>query len=414
MHEQKILYGAIALSFVPFLYIFTDIYHGEEWLFVLANLTGFLAAVVLWWQFALGVRPVVRLFSADYAAILKLHIWLGTYGLIFVLLHGVLQMMEYGAGLAFLFVPAFGNEFYLHLSFGQMSFILLLVVWLTSAVLRGAVAYRPWKYVHYLSYPAGLMVYMHAMDIGTYLGSFVWLQMIWFAMAFSYVAMVVYRIADLALITAFPYSIAQRTAVTDAIMLYELTPRSARHPKPQIGQYVYLTMRRFGESHPFSVMAYNEETGGIRLGIKQFGPFTEKLAAQTAGTSVFVSQPFGSFTKEAQNSEPRVLVAGGIGVTPFVPLVKQYPENTYLFNCNTTLENAVARDELQSLLADRYSDVVAPDMLSPDHFKKLPAAVLEKGKFFICGPAGLMNATKEQLSSLGVSQERIFTEEFSF
>ena len=381
---------------------------------VTANLTGFLGAVVLWWQFALGVRPVSRLFSINYAALLKIHIWLGTYGLIFVLLHALLQVFEYDSGLAFLFVPSFGNEFYIHLSFGQISFILLLVIWLSSAILRQSIAYRPWKYIHYLSYSAGMLVYLHALDIGTFLAAYTWLQFIWYAMTMSYLTMVLWRIADGLLLTQFHYKLARVTRHTDRIVVYELEPFGGRRVMPEIGQYVYVTLHRFGESHPFSVMGYDQETGTITLGIKQQGSFTKKLAHIYVGDDIYISQPFGLFTREAHNDQPKVLIAGGIGVTPFIPLVDKYSANTYLFNCNSTLDNAVARDLLQEKLQDRYQDIITPDRLSARQLGQLPAEYLEKAKFFMCGPTGLMDAVKSELAAMGIPQSRIYTEDFSF
>lgn len=410
----RVLAVLIALSCAPFLYLLTDGARGESLLFVFANISGFIAAVVLWWQFALGVRPVSRLFSIDRAALVGIHIWLGTYGVLMVLVHGVLQLIEYQEGIAFLLLPRFENEFYTHLAFGQIALMLTAVVWVTSAVVRGSIAYRPWKYIHYVSYPAGALVYLHALEIGTYLGAHSWLTALWYAMAISYLLFLLWRIAETLFLAGYPYRIQSVTPQTDTITTYVLEPETTHRITPNSGQHVYLTLHRFGESHPFSVMGYNQATGALTLGIKAFGRFTKKLAQVSVGTRVRLSAPYGAFTIEGQNGSPKVLIAGGIGVTPFIPLVAAYPNDTYLFNCNQTFESALARTELKAALGDRYIDIIEPERISVAHFGVLPERYLAEAKFFLCGPAGLMRATKKHLASLGVSPERIFTEEFAF
>lgn len=404
----------ILLSFIPFLWLLTDLQSGEGWLFVIANVTGFIGAVILWWQFALGVRPISRLFSVDYSSLIKIHIWLGTYGFLFIILHGVLEMFEYSSGLAFLFIPAFKNEFFIHLSLGQFALWMFLAIWITSAILRKSIAYRPWKYIHYLSYPAGFFVYIHAFQIGTYLNSFLWLSILWYVMAFSYVVMVLYRLLESSGLVQSKYRLESITKHTEKITTYRFIPSGSRNIHPEIGQFVYLTLRPFGESHPFSVMDFDSETGLITLGIKQFGRFTKKLMDLKPDQKVFLSKPYGIFTREAYNSKPKVLIAGGIGITPFVSLVKKYPQNTYLLNCNTDIENAILRDVFRQQLDERYVDIVSPERISVSTFQKLPEKYLKESQFFICGPVGLIHAVKDQLATLGISQDRIFTEEFSF
>ena len=36
---------------------------------------------------------------------------------------------------------------------GRFALLAILLIWLSSAIVRGAISYRPWKYLHYLAYP---------------------------------------------------------------------------------------------------------------------------------------------------------------------------------------------------------------------------------------------------------------------
>lgn len=383
---------------------------------LLGSVAGLIGGVVLWLQFALGVRPIARLFTHDYARVLRWHRWLGTYGVLFVFIHPLLEMLAFGATWSFVFVPSFASEYAKHVTFGQFALYGVLVLWLLSAVVRGKITYRPWKYIHYISYPAMFFVFLHAREIGSLLLSYPLLSYLWSVLMFSYFAMVAWRIADALRLTRARYALSYREEVTRGIHTYTLTPTGKSRLSPRVGQYAYLSLRPFGESHPFTIMDYNKDTGALLFGIKSFGPFTDTLGTVAPNARVYVDGPYGDFTKEGHNGEPKVLIAGGIGVTPFIDLVQEYGNDaTYLLNCNTTVENAVHRDTLKGILGERYVDVVEPERLSPQLLARvLPASYFSTARFFICGPLGLMRVAAQQLKELGVPEDRIFTEEFSF
>lgn len=384
----------------------------------LGSVTGLLGTLLLWAQFVLGVRPIARRISIDYAQLLRLHTWLGIWGVLLVFTHPIFEMLSYGLSWQFLFVPSFVTEFNTHLAFGQIAFIALIILWLTSAfaAVRKRITYRPWKYIHYLSYPILFLTFLHAREIGSMLVTYPLLMYLWWVLFCSFILMALWRIADALLLTKVRYTLTGVTQVTGDITLYTLTPRTARRITPHIGQYAYVTLRLFGEGHPFTIMEFDNKTGALTFGIKAFGTFTQQLTTHDIGKVVYIDGPYGTFTREGQSAEPKVLIAGGIGVTPFIKLVQEYgDEHTYMFNCNTGIENAIKRDELKAKLGERYVDVIEPERLSPEILTAhVPKEYFSEAKFFICGPQGLMDAAISHLKTLGVHESRIFTEEFSF
>src|SRR5690606_23602977 len=90
------------------------------------------------------------------------------------------------------------------------------------------------------------------------------------------------------------------------------------------------------------------------------GKFTNHLESIKVGDTIYVDGPYGVFTREAQNDQPKVIIAGGIGVTPFVELVDRFGnEKTYMFYANKMLEDAVNRDMFKEELGENYKDVVS-------------------------------------------------------
>jgi ferredoxin-NADP reductase len=73
--------------------------------------------------------------------------------------------------------------------------------------------------------------------------------------------------------------------------------------------------------------------------------FKRSLKAMPIGTAVKVEPATGSFTLHKTSAKPAVLLAGGIGITPFFSIVKQadherLPHKLYLFYSNRRPEDA--------------------------------------------------------------------------
>ncbi len=151
------------------------------------------------------------------------------------------------------------------------------------------------------------------------------------------------------------------------------------------------------------------------------------LASLAPGAVMFAAQRAGDFTLRAEDTK-RIFIAGGIGVTPFVSMVRSAKQsgiklNATLFYCNKT-EADIAYD---ALFAD-----AATVGLTVVHVLQEPAAsgrshevgyitkeMLIKyetnfvdATYYISGPPGLVGAYKKLARGLGVSRRRIVTDYF--
>lgn len=414
----------IPLSLLPFLWLFTQINVVGDFWYATGNIFGFLGAVLLFWQMFLGIRAFVVNFTDDYAWSIKLHTVLGINGAIFVLTHPIIEMFVYEKTLSFLFLPSFGSEFATHLNFGRVALFLFLMVWFTSAIFRDKLNYKSWLYVHYLSYPLMFFVFIHALNIGSFLREFAFLQYYWFLLAVLFVAMLIFKLQEIFNFGSHVYTLIDKKECNGGVWLYKFRPDKLKII-PNVGQYFYLKTGFFSRAHPFTVMEIDDKTGVLTFGIKVFGDFTKNLTQLEIGKPIFISGPFGVFTKEAQNNNPKVIFSAGIGVTPFVELIRRFgDENTYMINANQNIDCIVYRDEFKKLLGDRYFDLVSEPTTEKNTFtgliskevieKTLNDKVLREGRFFICGPLGYMDAVTNLLLSKGVSKDRIFTEKFSY
>ena len=82
--------------------------------------------------------------------------------------------------------------------------------------------------------------------------------------------------------------------------------------------------------------------------------FKRSLKKVPLGTEVKIDSPMGSFTLHKNSAKPAVFLAGGIGITPFLSIVRQadhdrLPHKLYLFYSNRRPEDAPFLDALQTL-----------------------------------------------------------------
>jgi predicted ferric reductase len=221
------------------------------------------------------------------------------------------------------------------------------------------------------------------------------------------------------------FELVEKEEVAEGIFTYRLKPLGGRII-PKAGQYCHIQRHPFGEAHPFTVMESDFSTGVLTFGIKVDGKYSKALSEMKVGTRVSLDGPYGVFTLEGHDSEPKLVIAGGIGVTPFVDLIRRFGDaQTYMFYANRLLNLAVRRDLFKKVLDGRYWDVldkesregenVIQGRLTPELLNStLPTKFLDKAEVFICGPKPFYNAYRKMLLSMEVPVTRIHYEEFGF
>ena len=161
--------------------------------------------------------------------------------------------------------------------------------------------------------------------------------------------------------------------------------------------------------------------------------FKRTLATMPVGAEVKIDGPGGSFTLLKSSARKVVFLAGGIGVTPFLSMIRhallnKLPHQLYLFYSNRRPEDAPFLIELQALTQqnpnfhfvptitkmeksqrawDGERGVITREMLA----KHLPS--LGEAVFYIAGPPAMVAAMRQMLLAALVDEDDIRTEEFS-
>jgi len=192
--KPNIILLIIGISAVPFLWLLTQIeYLGSFW-YALANISGLLAGLFFFWQILLGIRGIAIKISKSFGPILNIHMLLGIYSFVFVLLHSILEIFIYSKAWTYLFIPESFTQWENDITLGRIGLILFILVWLSSTFIRNKMSYKAWRYVHYLSYVMAFLVIIHAVNLGSFINGYPFIAGYWYLIAAGLVLVVIYRL----------------------------------------------------------------------------------------------------------------------------------------------------------------------------------------------------------------------------
>ena len=140
----------------------------------------------------------------------------------------------------------------------------------------------------------------------------------------------------------------------------------------------------------------------------------------------------GSFTLHKNMTKPGVFLTGGIGITPFLSIIRQVAReelsyHLYLFYSNRRPEDAPFMDGLREIATVRPGIRFVPTMtdMAKSQWKwtgesgKITREMLGKYLpsfqgpiYYLAGPMGMVFAVRELLTTAGVDEDDIRSEEF--
>ena len=137
---------------------------------------------------------------------------------------------------------------------------------------------------------------------------------------------------------------------------------------------------------------------------------------------VIAEGPYGAFTARRRTRRRVLLIAGGIGIAPLVPLFETLPADpgdlTLLYRTSRP-EDAVLRDELETIAERRGARVLyrhGPRTKPPDPFSAASLRSLlpdlADHDVFLCGPPGMLEQARQALRDAGVPARQIHSEAF--
>lgn len=391
---------------------------------------GFLGLAMMGLQFVLTgrYRNIASSFGLD--AMLQFHRQMGIAGTALVLAHPAVLIAAHPAYVAF-FDPRVNLPRALALSAVVAALVLLLATTLWRRPL--GLSYEVWRTAH--GGLALLVVFVglvHVLQVSYYV-SVPWKQALWVVLTVGAMGMLVHaRVVRPLRMRRKPWRVAEVRPEQGTSWTLVLEPEGHRGVRFEAGQFVWLTLgpTPFSlQQHPFSMSSSAEHEDRLELTIKAAGDFTERIGETPVGTRAFLEGPYGAFTLREGDRRGAVFVAGGVGITPVMSMLRTLRDRgdrrrLVLVYGNVSQEETLFWDELHALAREldlTYVPVleepppdwdgergrVTPEVL--DRHLPPPEAPFD---YYVCGPEPMMDVVEAHLLARGVPARRVFSERF--
>ncbi len=199
------------------------------------------------------------------------------------------------------------------------------------------------------------------------------------------------------------------------------------------GQFAWVLTGRhplLAEQHPitFSSSAERPPDGSIELAIKALGDWSGTIVpALRPGARLWLDGPYGSLTTDRIAAQGFVLIAGGIGITPMLSILRTMRDRgdrrrVVLFHAARNRQRMVFAAELAALrrtldlrIVELFEEAQAgaeEGFIRAELLRRHLPPDVRHDAFLACGPAPMLDAVGRALADVGVSPHQLHTERF--
>jgi predicted ferric reductase len=318
---------------------------------------------------------------------------------------------------------------------GLVCFVALIFLSLARRKIR--LEYTAWRISHgVLAIGAVIFGMVHMQLVGYYLSS-PWKRGLWAGYAALWIAALAYaRVVRPFLLKRRPYRVDQIREERGGAWTVRLSPVGHDGARFHPGQFAWLTIGRspFADvEHPFSYSSSAEHPACPTFTIKALGDFTATIPRVPIGTPVYVDGPFGAFTLDRHPSaEGFVFVAGGIGITPLMSMLRTLRDRSDMRPCLLiyavrSMDQATFAEELEELRRTLALEIVWVPAEPPANWDG-PSGFLNgplidqllpserrtgNVQAFVCGPPVMMDLVEDALVKIGIPLRAVHTERFN-
>ena len=194
-----------------------------------------------------------------------------------------------------------------------------------------------------------------------------------------------------------------------------------------------------GNARAFSIASAPHEEHLVFTTRLRDTAFKRVLQKTPIGTRAKLEGPFGDLTLHNNVSRPAILMAGGIGITPFRSIIRRAWHETlahkvFLFYANRQPHDAPFLEELSAIERENANFTFVPTMTAvsrlqrgwtgetghfsaemlTQHMKKIasPEFYVAGPIYYVAGPPAMVKGVRAMLNDAGIDDDDIRTEEF--
>ncbi len=321
---------------------------------------------------------------------------------------------------------------------GRVTLLLLLtLIIFTSLRLRLNTGFEKWRFFHNIFALSVIVLgFLHSWSANDDL-QLLSMKIIWLALLLTSSSAYLYHKIIYPLIIKQRFEIVEVTPETNNVHTLKMRTRDgSRVPTYLPGQFHFLTLHRKThpkEEHPFTISSHPQSDQYISSTIKKSGDYTNTIHQTKPGDQVTIRGPFGRFSYLFYPNEKEIVfIAGGIGITPFMSMLRHMhavkaDRKVLLVYANKTSKDIIFRDELKKMEKEQIFNLEVIHVLnhpkedwqgetglvSVEKIKSYCGDNFLRKSFWICGPPAMQESVINQLSDAGISGNQIHAEKFS-
>jgi ferredoxin-NADP reductase len=237
-------------------------------------------------------------------------------------------------------------------------------------------------------------------------------------------------------VTAHQVQLTGREAIAAGTMAFHFEKPAGFRFKPGQAVDVVLTAPPSAAAadtrHTFSLVSAPFQ-GALSIATRlRDSAFKRALKALPIGSTARLEGPFGSLTLHNNHARPAVFIAGGIGITPFMSMLRQAaqeqsPQHLILLYSNRRPEDAAFLTELQELEHSNKNFRLLATMtqmsessrpwrgatgLIDQGLVKTVSGEIAAPIYYIAGPPTMVAGVREMLGLAGIDDDDVRSEEF--
>jgi predicted ferric reductase len=229
-----------------------------------------------------------------------------------------------------------------------------------------------------------------------------------------------------------PYEVTEVRGELGRSWTIVLTPRGHDGIRFHGGQFAWVGLDQQPyhiDTHPFSFASSSSRPDRVEFTIKELGDFTSRVGETPLGATAYIDGPYGNFTLDDDDTGA-VFIVGGVGVTPALSMLLSLRDAgdsrpAWLVYAVRSPETAIRSADIEGLAAEGRVHLSYVFEEPPPGYEGeqglLRAEVLDRTlpahgpglKYFVCGPAPMMDVVERLLRERGIPHSAIRTERFN-